>query len=197
VDDSLPEQALTCTASPALPLQQSLFSALDELEFFTSQQTAGATRYAKHTGTTAEKKSAVMEVAKKMLAAGCSQRDVAGVCQLGRETVRALVNRWETSGELEPLKRRMIAQLDDIGEEQLAVYRDALRAGKISATQIPVHYGIFADKRALLAGEATSRIEHVTREKSVNDILAEVIDVEASPVQGTDSETVQPRQISQ
>ncbi len=40
-------------------------------------------------------------------------------------------------------------------------WTEAVEAGKVSASQIPIAVGIFTDKKLLLDGEATCRVEHV------------------------------------
>ena len=48
-----------------------------------------------------------------------------------------------------------------------------MEAGKVSASQIPVAVGIFTDKKLLLDGEATSRVEHVQR-VTPEDLMADM-----------------------
>ena len=99
---------------------------------------------------------------------------------VSRNTVAGLIRRAEASGKVEPYKARVSARLGRAVEAGVECWTEAVEAGKISPSQIPVAVGIFADKKAMLDGEATSRVEVVQRVEAA-DVLADlrrVVDVQ-------------------
>lgn len=64
---------------------------------------------------------------------------------------------------------RLLGDIQTLGWER---YREALINGEISAGQLPVGLGIAGDKKALLDGEVTSRVETVSRrEMTIEDLM--------------------------
>lgn len=104
-------------------------------------------------------------------ASGIGKKRIARAFGLSPHTVRGIVQRAEAAGKIAPYKQRMsvrLAQAIELGVEQ---YIEALEEGKIAPGQIPVGVGILTDKKALLDGEATSRVE-----RTDGPSLAEVIE---------------------
>ena len=95
--------------------------------------------------------------------AGATQRQIAERFKVSRNTIAQMVRRAEADGRLEPYKARLSARLGRAVEAGIEHWTEAVEAGKVSASQIPVAVGIFTDKKLLLDGEATSRVEHVQR----------------------------------
>jgi hypothetical protein len=85
-----------------------------------------------------------------------------GVKRISREmnisvhTVRAARRLLAVQGKLAPYKQRVVEAMEDVIEQGVANYRDALEAGLVPAAQIPVGVAIMFDKRALAMGEPTS-----------------------------------------
>ena len=85
-----------------------------------------------------------------------------GVKRISREmnisvhTVRAARRLLALQGKLAPYKQRVVEAMEDVIEQGVANYRDALEAGRVPAAQIPVGVAIMFDKRALAMGEPTS-----------------------------------------
>jgi len=123
-------------------------------------------------------------------AGGVSQRRIAAAFKLSRNTVAALIRRAEDAGRIEPYKGRLSGKLARAIEAGLEQWTDAVEAGQLSAGQIPVAVGIFQDKKLLLDGEATSRVEHQER-VNVEDVMERLRRLrEVQPVISIDSESV-------
>lgn len=102
--------------------------------------------------------------------AGIGKRRIAQALGMSVHTVRGIVQRADAAGKIAPYKQRMssrFAQAIELGIEQ---YIEALEEGKIQAAQIPVGVGILSDKKALLDGEATARVER-SEGPSVEDVI--------------------------
>jgi DNA-binding Lrp family transcriptional regulator len=102
--------------------------------------------------------------------AGIGKRRIARAFGLSPHTVRGIVQRAEASGRIAPYKQRMSARLAQAIELGVEQYIEALEEGKIAPGQIPVGVGILTDKKALLDGEATARVER-TDGPSVQDVI--------------------------
>lgn len=125
--------------------QQELFG---ELFFFLGQdQHERALVYARHTGTTTVKRDWVLRTVMELHVQQWSDRRIAEVCGVSRNTVRALVEHLRGSGKLEPVKKRRADRLDRIMEKQLDSYEEGLDRQSVHPREIPVHWGIFSDKR--------------------------------------------------
>jgi transposase len=110
------------------------------------------------TGISLEKRGIAESILERIVA-GASQREVAIQYHVSRNTIAALVARAEQAGVIEPLKRRVSANLGRIIEGAMERYAEALESGDVPPATIPVAVGIFIDKKQLLDGEATSRVE--------------------------------------
>lgn len=119
-----------------------------------------------------EKQAALVDVILERFASGASQREIARLFRVSPNTVAGVVARATASGRIEAYKTRVSAKLAGAIEGGIEVWTDALRAGLLNPAQIPLAVGIFSDKKALLDGEATSRVEVRQAEPSAQDIAA-------------------------
>lgn len=94
------------------------------------------------------------------LAAGCSQREVARLTGLHRRTVAGILARAEQCGRIAPHKQAVSQLLGRAIRGGVELWIERMEAGEVPASTIPVAVGIFSDKKAMLDGEATSRVEH-------------------------------------
>ena len=114
-------------------------------------------------GTLTERDQTLVDAILSSFVAGATQRQIAERFKVSRNTIAQMVRRAEGDGRLEPYKARLSARLGRAVEAGIEHWTEAVEAGKVSASQIPVAVGIFTDKKLLLDGEATSRVEHVQR----------------------------------
>ena len=119
-----------------------------------------------------ERQAELVDVILERFAAGASQREIARVFSVSTNTVAGIVSRARASGRIEAYKTRVSAKLAGAIEGGIEVWTDALRAGLLNPAQIPLAVGIFSDKKALLDGEATSRVEVRQVEPTGQDIDA-------------------------
>ena len=142
-----------------------------------------------------ERQAELVDVILERFASGASQREIARVFSVSTNTVAGIVSRATASGRIEAYKTRVSAKLAGAIEGGIEVWTDALRAGTLNPAQIPLAVGIFSDKKALLDGEATSRVEVRAVEPSGQDIdkaLRALPEVEVS----VDSVLTQNKEIS-
>ena len=123
-------------------------------------------------GALVERQAALVDVILERFAAGASQREIARVFRVSPNTVAGIVARATAAGRIEAYKIRVSAKLAGAIEGGIEVWTDALRAGLLNLAQIPLAVGIFSDKKALLDGEATSRVEVRQVEPTGQDIDA-------------------------
>lgn len=114
-------------------------------------------------GTLTERDQTLVDAILSSFVSGATQRQIAERFKVSRNTIAQMVRRAENDGRLEPYKARLSARLGRAVEAGIEHWTEAVEAGKVSASQIPVAVGIFTDKKLLLDGEATSRVEHVQR----------------------------------
>ena len=114
-------------------------------------------------GLLTERDQSLVDAILSSFVAGATQRQIAERYKVSRNTIAQMVRRAEADGRLEPYKARLSARLGRAVEAGIEHWTEAVEAGKVSASQIPVAVGIFTDKKLLLDGEATSRVEHVQR----------------------------------
>lgn len=107
-----------------------------------------------------EVQSDLRERLKKQLALGCSMRRLCEVYRVGPMTIAALRDKWIADGSLQPIRAKQLGRLDRITDELLAQYEDDLYSGSILPRDKPIHFGVLADKRAQLAGDAQVVVEH-------------------------------------
>ena len=114
-------------------------------------------------GVLTERDQSLVDAILSSFVAGATQRQIAERFKVSRNTIAQMVRRAEADGRLEPYKARLSARLGRAVEAGIEHWTEAVEAGKVSASQIPVAVGIFTDKKLLLDGEATSRVEHLQR----------------------------------
>lgn len=132
----------------------------DEVDFFVGGSGSGAERYAKHTGTSTERRDQLVQAMLERLVAGASQREIARVYGVSRNTVAAIVQRAEANGQLEPYKQRVSKRLGKLIEAGVERFAEAIEQDEVSPSQLPVSLGILMDKKVVLDGEPTSVVEH-------------------------------------
>jgi len=137
---------------PALPV------ILDEAEARISSALATTAAFS---GVFTERDQSLVDAILSSFVAGATQRQIAERFKVSRNTIAQLVRRAEADGRLEPYKARLSARLGRAVEAGIEHWTEAVEAGKVSASQIPIAVGIFQDKKLLIDGEATSRVEHV------------------------------------
>jgi transposase-like protein len=74
-------------------------------------------------------------------------------------TVHAVVGVLEREGKLDDFKTRVSRQLGLLAQVSLEAAIEAVRAGKCPANVLPINVGVALDKKALLDGDPTARIE--------------------------------------
>lgn len=142
------------TTLPALPEQELLF---DELSFFVGGNSEAAERYHRHTGRRLDRNVAEAIVERRAL--GMSERSVAETFHVSRNTVAALMQEAERLGKLEPVKARLGRRLGlilDLATDEIV---ERLRTGHIPDNVLPILLGVVFDKKSLLDGDPTIRIE--------------------------------------
>jgi hypothetical protein len=85
----------------------------------------------------------------KAVHSGQSISAVARRFKVGRDTISAAMK----LPEAQPFERITAAQLESLATTALEQYGKALKKGKINPNSIPIHAGIFLDKRAGLLSE--------------------------------------------
>ena len=114
-------------------------------------------------------------------------------------TVKAVTEVYEATGKLDDLKQRMSRKLGTIIELTSDRSIEALEAGKVPPNVLPIMLGVAIEKKALLDGEATQRVETIRAEPlDASDVLAylrsKAIAAPAIDVQSTVSRT-EPKQL--
>lgn len=125
------------------------------------------------TGRLIEREEARLELILERLALGCSQREVARLFGVSRNTLSALMERCEKSGRLEPYKERLAGKMARVIEAGVESLGEAIVEGKLPVAQIPLAVGILSDKRAALVGEAGLRVDVVVRRELRPEQVAE------------------------
>lgn len=128
---------------------------------------------ARFTGTTTEKDRELVDAVLAACAAGVPRVHVARLAKVSNNTVAGIIERAERSGEIAPWKERMSRQLARATEGLAASLVEAAENKTIPAGQQPIALAVLVDKKLLLDGEATSRVEHVERVRP-EDILAKI-----------------------
>jgi hypothetical protein len=125
------------------------------------------------TGTTTEKNRELVDSVLAACAAGVPRVHVARLAGISNHTVAGIIERAERSGEIAPWKERMSRQLARATEGLAASLVEAAENKSIPAGQQPIALAVLVDKKLLLDGEATSRVEHVERVRP-EDVLAKI-----------------------
>lgn len=103
----------------------------------------------------------------RALAEGVGIIRIARAFGVSEHTVMALRDRRPELVAME--KKQLSGQLSRILRLSAERYEEGLLAGKVAPAQIPVGFGIFADKKAMLDGEASLVIEHRITAPSAED----------------------------
>ena len=148
-------------------------------------------------GALVERQAELLDVILERFCAGSSQREISRVFGVSTNTVAGIVSRATASGRIEAYKTRVSAKLAGAIEGGIEVWTDALRAGLLNPAQIPLAVGIFSDKKALLDGEATSRVEVRQAEPSAQDIAAALRALPEIQVEAVDSDSTELKRINQ
>lgn len=143
-----------------------------------------APQSARFTGTTVEKDRQRVDAVLAAVVAGVPREHIARLAKISTHTIAGIVERAERSGEIAGWKERMSRLLARATETMAANLVEAVEKKSIPAASLPVALGIATDKKLLLDGEATSRVEHVERVRP-EDIAerirrAQVIDLPAA-----------------
>lgn len=146
---------------PAVPAQRDFF---DDGSFGVELATIDKPEVAKrYTGEQLEARTAVRDAVVRALAEGVGILRIARMLRaqgiaIGEHSIMALRDRRADLVAIE--KKQLSQQLGRILKLSADKYETALVADKVPAVQIPVAFGIFADKKAALDGEASLVIEH-------------------------------------
>lgn len=123
------------------------------------QAAEGYARTGKIAARNEERAAAMLEA----LLQGKSLRAIQREFQVDGRTVRAVQGVYEREGKLPALKERMSRKLGHAMELGVENAVAMLEAGDVPANVIPVMVGVFADKKAMIDGDATVRVEHQER----------------------------------
>ena len=156
--------------STELEIQPALPVILDEAEARISSVLSTTAAFS---GAFTERDQSLVDAILSSFVAGATQRQIAERFKVSRNTIAQLVKRAEAGGRLEPYKARLSARLGRAVEAGVEAWTEAVEAGKIHPSQIPIACGIFQDKKLLIDGDATSRVEHVQR-VTPEDLMADM-----------------------
>lgn len=112
-----------------------------------------------HTGKIVAKDEELCREVCMDLIRGLSTRLVAKKYRISRNTVGAIHAVMEKRGELEPLKKQVSALLGKAIVFGLENFIEALATNQISPGQLPIPIAALIDKKELIDGNATARIE--------------------------------------
>lgn len=90
---------------------------------------------------------------------GKSDRRIAEVCGVNRRSIRPIMRILEERKLLAPLKERLLAGLGRLAELSVQRATEMVEDDLMPAQSIPILMGVAIDKRELLAGGVTSRVE--------------------------------------
>ena len=114
---------------------------------------------ARFTGTTVAKDGELVDAVLAAVVQGVPRETIARLARISPTSIASIVDRAEKSGTIGGWKERMSRILARATETAAAGLVDDLEKGKLPAGQKPIAIGILVDKKLLLDGEATSRIE--------------------------------------
>ncbi len=141
---------------PAISTQPALFE--PEQMPSQAQLLEGAKSYV-HTGRTTCKDEERAEALVTAYIESHSLLSVARRFHVSPNTVKAVLEVFEAAGKLDDLKQRVARKLGTVAELCADASIEMLLAGKVPANVLPIMEGVAIEKKALLEGEATSRIE--------------------------------------
>ena len=110
-------------------------------------------------GTTIEKDRELVAAVLGAVVAGVPRDHIARLAGISTHTIAGIVDRAESGGEIAPWKQRMSRQLARATESLAASLVEAADNKTIPVGQQSVSLAILVDKKLILDGEATSRVE--------------------------------------
>lgn len=128
---------------------------------------------ARFTGTTTEKDARLVDSVLAAVVAGVPKEHIAHLAGISPSTVQGIIERAEDAGKIGGWKQRMSRTLARATESCAAGLVEDIENGRLAPGQKPVAIGILVDKKLLLDGEATSRVEVVAR-VTPEQLLAEM-----------------------
>jgi hypothetical protein len=126
-----------------------------------------------HTGKIIGKDEELCRAVCKDLIAGLSGRKISRHYRISRHTVLSIEKIMRERGELEPLKKQVLGQLDDIIYLGLERVKDALLADEISPGQLPIPLAALIDKKGQLEAGMVPGTERSVREVTEAEIVDE------------------------
>lgn len=164
----------TTTTNPSVPPDECATDFSQATLFDDSPQLVGAARRYLHTGKTTSKDEELCRGILESWASGLmSQRAIARRLRVSRETIAVIVSEAERLGKVGPLKERLSLKLGKTIELTLEAMKDAVADGTMPKQSLPIVYGVLSDKKAMLDGEATVRIEAVAPRLTAQEVRAE------------------------
>ena len=142
------------SALPCVPVQGSLFSEFEQ-DLLTLEQPETRKRY---TAASLEKRLEVRNFIVRCLAEGWGLLRIARAAGVSHHLVSKLRDSRPELVAIE--KKELSGQIGRILKMSADKFEEALERGMVPAGQIPVAFGIFADKKAMLDGDAGLVIEH-------------------------------------
>ena len=112
-----------------------------------------------HTGKTTCKDEELCEQMLSYYLSTGSLRAAAKRFQMSAHTISAVMQIYEASGKMAALKQRLSTKLGVSIELATDLLNEKLLDGSVQANVLPIVIGVGVEKKALLDGEATSRVE--------------------------------------
>lgn len=111
------------------------------------------------TGKILGKDEELCEQVAAMVLEGKSARRIARTLAISRGSIDAVMEVMERRGKLGPLKERLIREVGRVAELSLVRMREALEDDIVPPAALPIFAGVAIDKRELLTGGVTGRVE--------------------------------------
>jgi hypothetical protein len=143
-----------------------------------------------HTGKIVGKDEELCRAVCKDLVVQLSGRKIAKKYSISRHTVLAIEKLMRERGELEPLKKQVMGQLDDIIYLGLERIKDALLADEISPGQLPIPMAALIDKKGQLEAGMVPGTDRTVREVTEAEIVDEFARMKRAKVITVDSQSV-------
>lgn len=115
--------------------------------------------YARPSGAILGKDEELCEAIGIAVLRGVSDRKIARRYGVGRNSVQAIIRTLDRRGKLEPLKERLIRDLGEVAMMSMARMKEALEDDLVPPAALPIYAGVAIDKRELLSGGVTARVE--------------------------------------
>lgn len=186
-------------AKPPEPVEETQPALFLDSQLPTLPQLTEAAKQFVHTGRiTCKDEQRAADIATAFLETG-QYLTVAKRFSISPNTVHAVVEVLEKAGKLDDLKQRLSRKLGILAEVSAERAIQMVNDGKCPANVLPINVGVAIEKKALIDGEATQRVETVSRQAlDASDVLAylraKAIPAPAIDVQSTVSRT-EPKQL--